>query len=499
MYSTKPNRKAMNYLRLFVLLLGLVTCFSCSQQVPVGEWHSMFDGETLTNWKTSTENPESFSVEDGTIKCSGERSHLFYQGKFRNFEFEAEVKTLPKANSGIYFHTRYQGKGYPETGYEVQINNSHRGPSKNHPERRLTGSIFNVRNVYYPLVNDDEWFKIRIKVIENFVEIFVNDVKVNEYAQPDNPWRWKGGEQRLFGSGTIALQSHDPGSTSFFRNLRIKALDKGKTKKVEDKRWDAIVTKLMRAGFPLVDFHIHLKGGLTIDEVVANSQRLGINYGVAPNCGLHFPVTDDESLYAYMDEVAGSPTFKGMQAEGREWITLFSADAIAKFDYVFTDAMTFTDRKGRRNRIWIPEEVWVDDKQIFMDDLVAKIEAIFSQEPVDIYVNPTVLPTEIMPEYEQLWTKERMAKVVKVLADNDVALEINARYKTPGAEMIKMAKAAGVKFAFGTNNVTKELGQLEYCLEMIQECGLTPGDMFEIKPKNKKPVLVKGLPEKITG
>jgi histidinol phosphatase-like PHP family hydrolase len=200
-----------------------------------------------------------------------------------------------------------------------------------------------------------------------------------------------------------------------------------------------------------------------------------------------------------MEEVKNSPTFKGMQAEGREWITLFSPDAIAKFDYVFTDAMTFTDKKGRRNRIWIPEEVWVDDKQQFMDDLVAKIEAIFSQEPVDIYVNPTVLPAEIMGEYDQLWTTERMAKVVKVLADNNIALEINARYKTPKAEMIKMAKEAGVKFAFGTNNTSKELGQLEYCLEMIMECGLTPNDMFEIKPDAEKPVNVKGLPSEITG
>jgi histidinol phosphatase-like PHP family hydrolase len=104
-----------------------------------------------------------------------------------------------------------------------------------------------------------------------------------------------------------------------------------------------------------------------------------------------------------------------------------------------------------------------------------------------------------MPEYDQLWTKERMAKVVKVLADNNIALEINARYKTPKAEMIKMAKEAGVKFTFGTNNTGRDLGKLEYCLEMIQECGLTPNDMFEIKPDSLKPIRVKGLPAKITG
>ena len=118
-----------------------------------------------------------------------------------------------------------------------------------------------------------------------------------------------------------------------------------------------------------------------------------------------------------------------MQAEGREWITLFSPEAIAKFDYVFTDALTFTDYKGRRNRIWIPEEVWVDNKQQFMDQLTGKIEAIFSREPVDIYVNPTLLPASLKPEYDQLWTPERIDRVIAVLKKNNVAIEINARYR----------------------------------------------------------------------
>ncbi|MCY1722213.1 DUF1080 domain-containing protein [Prolixibacteraceae bacterium Z1-6] len=483
---------------IILCFFSLIILNSCQQKAPVGEWQNMFDGESLNGWKVAAENPESISVEDGMIKCSGERSHLFYKGNFKNFEFEAEIKAQEHSNSGVFIHTKYQKQGWPSNGYEIQVNNSFRGSEK-YPERRKTGSVYNVRNVYYPLANDNEWFKMRIKVVENVIEVFVNDVKVNEYVEPENPWRWKGGENCKLSEGTIALQAHDPGSTTFYRNLKIKALEAGEKQLVEDTKWDTKITQFMFAGFPLVDFHVHLKGGLTIDDLVRNSQKLGINYGVAPNCGLHFPVTDDESLYQYMKDVKGSPTFKGMQAEGREWITLFSPEAVAKFDYVFTDAMTFTDKKGRRNRIWIPEEVWVDDKQQFMNDLVEKIEAIFSQEPVDIYVNPTVLPNELMPEYKELWTKERMERVVKVLADNGIALEINARYKTPSAEMIKMAKAAGVKFSFGTNNVTRELGQLEYCFEMIEECELTPADMFEIKSVDEKSVLVKGFPDKITG
>ena len=485
--------------KLFFPVIILFVFTACQNKVSEGEWQPIFDGETLEGWEKAGENPESISIEDGMIKCAGERSHLFYNGDFKNFEFEAEIKAQEHSNSGIFIHTEYQEEGWPVKGYEIQVNNSYRGSAK-YPERRKTGSIYNVRNVYYPLVDDNEWFTMRIKVVANVVEIFVNDVKVNEYIEPENPWRWDGGENVQLSHGTFALQAHDPGSTTYYRNIRVKAFPEAEPATPEvDEEWDTKVTKLMFAGFPLVDYHVHLKGGLTLDDLVENSQRLGINYGVAPNCGLYFPVTDDKSLYAYMDEVKGSPTFKGMQAEGREWITLFSPEAVAKFDYVFTDAMTFTDKKGRRNRIWIPEEVWVDDKQQFMDDLVEKIEAIFSQEPVDIYVNPTVLPDELMPEYDQLWTKERMARVVEVLADNGIALEINARYKTPKAEMIKMAKEAGVKFSFGTNNVTKNLGELEYCFEMLEKCELTPTDMFEPKPNAEKPINVKGLPDKITG
>ncbi len=486
---------------LFILELIIFSIFfvSCQSGPKTGEWQSLFDGKSLNGWEKSAENPGSITIDEGAIKCSGPRAHLFYDGEFENFEFETAVKTDKMSNSGIFFHTQYQAEGWPQSGYEVQINNTYPGTEDYH-EPRKTGSIYNVRNVYFPMVNDEEWFKVRIKVIENHVEVFVNDVKVNEYIQPDAPWRWNEGEAVKFGKGTFALQGHDAGRSVWFKDIRVKRLPAGdRTEMQVTQEWDTQVTKLMQAGFPLVDYHIHLKGGLTLEDVVENSQRLGINYGIAPNCGLHFPVTNDSSLYAYIEDVKGSPTFKGMQAEGREWIELFSPEAIGEFDYVFTDAMTFTDSKGRRNRIWIPEEVWVDDKQEFMDQLVGKIEAIFSQEPVDIYVNPTVLPEVLADEYDQLWTMERKQRVINVLADNGIALEINARYKVPKADMIKMAKDAGIKFTFGTNNTEKELGTLDYCLQMIEECNLTPEDMFEIKPNAEKPINTKGLPQKITG
>ena len=167
-----------------------------------------------------------------------------------------------------------------------------------------------------------------------------------------------------------------------------------------------------------------------------------------------------------------------MQAEGREWIKLFSEEYIEKFDYVFTDAMTFTDEKGRRNRIWIEEETWIENEEDFMDYYIKIIVDILNNEPIDIYVNPTYLPGQMSDRYDYFWNDERMDKVISAAKKNDIAIEINNRFKIPSAEFIRKAKQAGVKFTIGTNNIDKNFARPEYALEIIRKCGLIRNDFF---------------------
>jgi hypothetical protein len=241
------------------------------------------------------------------------------------------------------------------------------------------------------------------------------------------------------------------------------------------------IDSLKKIGFRMIDMHAHLKGGLTMNGLLEHAKKTGISYGVAANCGIGFPIKNDSGLMAYYYSLVPYPVFKGLQAEGREWINLFSPDSVKKFDYVFTDAMTFTDNKGRRMRLWMKDEVWVDDRQAFMEMLVEKITSIMASEPVDIYVNPTFLPDTISSEYDKLWTEERMNKVITAAVKNNIAIEINSRYKIPSATFIKKAKAAGVKFTMGTNNPAAELGFLEYCMDMINTCNLKPEDFWQVK------------------
>ena len=243
------------------------------------------------------------------------------------------------------------------------------------------------------------------------------------------------------------------------------------------------IAELKSAGYEIVDYHAHLKGGLTIEDLLAHAEKTGISYGVAFNAGIGFPITDNKTLLENYEKYKNYPVYMAMQAEGREWVDMFSEESMATFDYVFTDAMTWTDKKGRRMRLWMPDEVFVDSEDDFMNQLVDKIVEVIENEPIDIYVNSTFLPEILQAKYDELWTKERMDRVIQSAARQNVAIEINARYKIPSATFIKRAKSAGVKFSMGTNNADADLGTLDYAIQMIGECNLQPSDFF--KPKEK--------------
>ena len=474
----------MKHLNRLLILAVIFTMFGCNSD----DWISLFDGETLNGWQAS-ENVDSWKIEDGAIVTSGPRSHLFYAGEvndhnFTNFEFMATVKAKPGSNSGIYIHTEFQQEGWPSKGYECQVNNSSPNAEPgSYIEHKLTGSLYAIRNVWKAPVKDNEWFNYHIIVQGKTIRIYINDELMVDYTEPDNTFRPDDMKGRLLSSGTFALQCHDPGSTVYYKDIKVKSLPDDLPTPgtpLDDPVFEAKLVSLAASNFPLIDLHTHLKGGLTAEQALDNARKYGFSYGFAVNCGLKMGFESDSALQEFIQNYTKpTSTWIAMQAEGREWLDLFRKETVDQFDYVFTDAMTWTNTNGKRMRLWIKEETEIGDPQDFMDQLVNNIEKILNNEPVNIYVNPTFLPDEIAGRYDELWTPERMDRVIKALNDNNIAMEINARYKLPSAEFIKRAKAGGVKFTFGTNNGgPDDLGRLEYCIDMAKECGLTPNDMW---------------------
>lgn len=185
------------------------------------DYVSVFNGKSLDGWKAN-EKPECFTVVDGTMKLEGGMAHLFCTKEgfadLKNFEFKAEVKTEPGANSGVFFHTEDRGPGGLKKGYEAQINTSFE------KDLRKTGSLVDVKDLDKSPVPDGQWFEYHIIVKGKQITINVNGKPVVNYTEEAKPVRKKGREERVLSHGAIALQAHDPKSITYFRNIQIKKL-----------------------------------------------------------------------------------------------------------------------------------------------------------------------------------------------------------------------------------------------------------------------------------
>jgi len=417
-----------------------------------------------------------------------EGDHWASRKDYANFELCGQARTGADAQALVRFC-----QTDTQEGHEVLL---HNGPIDGSCR---TGSLLHVRNLYRSLAADDEWFDFTVAVRGKNIGVKIGDVDVVCYTEPSEPWRSEEHAGQRIAPGHIGLESLR-GKVEF-RNLQLKPLTSDAKNPADtlppvNEQMDGII-RLQQRDFPVIDYHVHLKGDLTKEMAHAMSMNYGINYGVAPNAGeggVGRMLADDDEVYAYYDEISGEPFLFGVQGEGRKWTQTFSSKALGIFEYLFTDAMTIIDHKGRNSRIYRPEEVHFDGigKQDYMDHLVDQTVLILTNEPADIYANPTFLPDELQGEYDQLWTSERVDRVLDVMEKYQIALEINPRYCIPSFEIIRRAKDRGIKFTFGTNNVDSHFGRLEYALEAIEACGLQPSDLWfpSMSIRSSRPVVI---------
>lgn len=214
------------------LLLG--ACVWAAEEPKTEEgFVSLFNGKDLDGWKVG-KNAKTFSVQDGMIVVKGFTAHLFYEGdvgnhNFKNFVFKADVMTFPKANSGIYFHTKFQEAGFPDYGIECQVDNSHSDPIR-------TGSLYGIKNIisFVPggqpgskiPTQDNVWFTQEISCVDGHIIVKLDGKTVLDFTDkdPTHEHGYPKSKQIWQPSGTFALQGHDPGSKVYFKNIRVKIL-----------------------------------------------------------------------------------------------------------------------------------------------------------------------------------------------------------------------------------------------------------------------------------
>jgi hypothetical protein len=462
------------------LSAALFCVISAPTSVLAEDWMPLLKDDALSEWRASG-GGESFHVKASTLTIDGPGQIMYGSAEkpfdLTNFELQAEVFVKPGGRAGMAFHLSPvdpRGSG----GLEVRIDNSYSLPV---PGRTFlkTGSLVWLRPVIKSVVSDDRSFPLHLSVKDKVVQVRVAEQLVVDYHEPD---KLESGPRLRH--GTIAIRGHGGDGPVLIRKLEVRRLPDDQIS-IPEPKLDVMGQRMLRwrlQGFPLVDFYT----SDPINKVLTRSRRTGLGAGVVVLCGAAgaCAISNDKAAESFLKTMQDKPVFVGMHGVGPDWQGQFSPETIARFDYVITDPVI------------LREESRIDDKlpdpQAFMDKLVKNIETILDHEPIDILAIPTYLPEALAKDYDKLWTGERMKRVVDALARNGVAAEISGKLRLPSPAFIKLAKKKDVKFAFGVcNTADQDFKNLDYCLRMIEECALTPDDLWAPKPPGKKPVQVR--------
>ncbi len=430
------------------------------------------------------ENMDACKVQ--TLDSSHEKIEVTQSQKIGNdFEFSAEFRTSKSATGEVVIN--FENGNF----YKILINNDY----QNNAWWRMTGSLASVRNIVKDMARDGEWFSLKIILSGALIEVFVNGVKMVEYIEPKSPFRNAQNAKMLLGENPKIEIAKTGGEKIEVRKVSLvyktSRTDIANQKESAiDETKDAVI-RLHQMDFPVLDYHVHLKGGLTFDWALARSRKLGINYAIAPNCGRDFQINQPQFAEDFLKDVQNQPFLICMQAEGREWHKIFPKSIWDKFDFVFTDAMTFDDAKGNRTHVWKAHEVKCaqGEEEAYMEWIVNTICSVVN-EPSDIYANPLWLPEILRKDYDKYWTKSRKERVLEALVKAKKPMEINTYLRIPDEEFIEMAHSANCKFTFGTNNINPEFtpfgetdikfehGKFDKILRLVEKLKLTANDIY---------------------
>ncbi len=238
------------------------------------------------------------------------------------------------------------------------------------------------------------------------------------------------------------------------------------------------VARLKAKGIPLTDYHIHIRGGMTPEKAADWAKKTEIRSGVLENVGKGWPLSDNDKLKAFIEDAQRFPELLiGIQVNDRDWFKTIDPALWKKLDYVLADTMIMDGQK-----LWLEKDYEIADENAWFEKYFNHCMTVVN-EPTTILANPTYLPEKVVHRYDDFWTAERMEKLIDAAVKNNVALEIQAGTKFPNKKFIELALKKGAKISIGRNNHDDKPNELKRSLDWLEELGVKPGDMLDIKSR----------------
>ncbi|HTN36755.1 MAG TPA: family 16 glycoside hydrolase [Arachidicoccus sp.] len=220
------------YRDIYIREIPAVKPYELSAEEKKEGYEVLFDGTNMHKW---TGNTTDYVVEDGNIAIrpkpgKGSGGNLFTKEEFGDFVFRFEFKLTPGANNGLGIRAPYEGDAAYK-GMELQILDNDAPIYKDLHVYQYHGSIYGTipaKRGFLKPVGEWNYEEViakgpKIKVILNGTVILDGDITE---ARKNGAADGKPHPGLLRNSGHIGFLGH--GSTVFFRNIRVKDLNKSK-------------------------------------------------------------------------------------------------------------------------------------------------------------------------------------------------------------------------------------------------------------------------------
>ncbi|MGB0993812.1 MAG: 3-keto-disaccharide hydrolase [Akkermansiaceae bacterium] len=208
----------------FLTTTIIIATFCSATAQEVSKTKNLFDGKTLTGWKTV--NPaamKKWSVVDGVITSGNltdkipANTYLATTKEYGDFEFcclfrlQGDHKT-GLINSGIQYRSVIHGKKI--IGYQADIGRGYWGDI--YDEHRRGKLIGGDNKTLKHILKEDGWNSYIIRCKGNHHQLYINGVLTADYHEKD---------PKIPAKGVIAVQIHSGGKAKVeFRNLTITEL-----------------------------------------------------------------------------------------------------------------------------------------------------------------------------------------------------------------------------------------------------------------------------------
>jgi len=204
-------------------LAGGTLISDLTQGQPVGDFDSLFDGESLAGWTAIGGASGTWRVEAGTLTAPRPgKNWLSTNRAYADFDLRLSYRLDVGGNSGVLLRAPHRGDPSFD-GIEIQLLDDDAPGYRNLKPEQYTGSVYGVIAARRGSVRPaGEWNTLGVQLKGASVTVTLNGTGVVDGRLDGHPWASKRHPGLARTRGFIGLQAHD--TPVWFRSIALKPI-----------------------------------------------------------------------------------------------------------------------------------------------------------------------------------------------------------------------------------------------------------------------------------